>query len=238
MAVHSGEDLTDTRANRRGRRLRKGVAPMLKSEGSIPRWLALAREIQALSQIGLTYSLSHYDTERYQRLAGIAAEIVAQQTGLSAESTLENFRVQPGYATPKVDVRGAAVQEGRILLVQEAADGCWCLPGGWADVGETPAEMVVREMWEESGFQVAPRKLIGAYDANRVGTPLSFYHAYKLIFLCEIVGGEARPSAETSAVAFFPFDALPPLSSERTSARHLAEIAAHLRDPYRPAAFD
>ncbi len=204
----------------------------------VPRWLAWARELQAISQTGLTYSLNHYDTERYMRLGAIAAEIVESEAGLPAGPTLDNFRVQPGYATPKVDVRGAAVQEGRILLVQEAADGCWCLPGGWADVGETPAEMVVREMWEESGFQVAPRKLIGAYDANRVGTPLSFYHAYKLIFLCEIVGGEARPSAETLAVAFFPFDALPPLSSERTSARHLAEIAAHLRDPYRPAAFD
>jgi ADP-ribose pyrophosphatase YjhB (NUDIX family) len=98
--------------------------------------------------------------------------------------------------------------------------------------------MVVREVWEESGFHVEPRKLIGVYDANRSGTPLSFYHAYKLVFLCEIVGGEARPSNETLAVDFFAFDDLPPLSSERTHERHLRDVLAHLDDENRPTAFE
>ena len=195
-------------------------------------------KIQAISQIGLTYSLSHYDTERYRRLSAIVADIVGGQTGLLVGPILENFRVQPGYATPKVDVRGAVIRDDRILLVRERADGGWCMPGGWADVGETPAEMVVREIWEESGFRGVAWKLIGTYDANRSGTPLSSFHAYKLVFLCEIVGGEAWPSDETLAVNFFPFDNLPPLSSERTGERHLAEVAAHLREPDRPAAFD
>ena len=205
---------------------------------ALPHWLTWAREIQAISQIGLTYSQTRFDTERYTRLSALAAEIIESQTGLTAGPTLENFLVQPGYATPKVDVRAAVIRDGCILLVQERADGRWCMPGGWADVGETPAEMVVRETWEESGFRVVARKLIGAYDGNRTGTPLSFYHAYKLLFLCEIVGGEARPSDETLAVDFFPFDDLPSLSSERTNERHLAEVAAHLRNPHRPAAFD
>jgi hypothetical protein len=82
------------------------------------------------------------------------------------------------------------------------------------------------------------RKLVGVFDANRSGLPLSFYHAYKLVFLCEIVGGEPRPSNETLAVDFFPLDDLPPLSSERTNERHLTEVAAHLADPIRPTAFD
>jgi ADP-ribose pyrophosphatase YjhB (NUDIX family) len=203
-----------------------------------PRWLAWARELQALGQTGLTYSQDPYNTERYERLMQIAAEIVQAQTELPPEPALENFSVQPGYATPKVDVRGAAVRDGKILLVQERADGRWTMPGGWADVGDGPSEMVVREVWEESGFHVEPRKLIGVYDANRSGTPLSFYHAYKLVFLCEIVGGEARPSSETLAVGFFDFDNLPPLSSERTHKRHLLEVLAHLQDEDRPAAFD
>jgi ADP-ribose pyrophosphatase YjhB (NUDIX family) len=146
--------------------------------------------------------------------------------------------VQPGYATPKVDVRGAVVHDGQILLVQERVDGRWCLPGGWADVGETPAEMVVREVWEESGFEVVPRKVVGVYDANRGGVPMEFYHAYKIIFLCTVIGGQARPSNETLAADFFAFDRLPPLSSPRTDERHLVEVYAHLRDPERPPAFD
>ena len=203
-----------------------------------PFWLAWARELQAISQTGLTFTANDYDRGRYRRLAEIAAEIVEKHAGLPVERTVENFLVQPGYATPKVDVRGAIVADGKVLLVQERADGRWALPGGWADVGDLPSETVVREVWEETGFQVVVSKLIGVYDGNRSGTPLSFYHAYKLVFLCEITGGAARPNEEILDVAFFDFEDLPPLSSERTNPRHLAEVRAHTGDPARLAAFD
>jgi ADP-ribose pyrophosphatase YjhB (NUDIX family) len=208
------------------------------SDHEVPRWLEWAREIQSLGQTGLTYSETPYDTQRYTRLMELAAEMVEANTGLPSGPTMESFRLQPGYATPKVDVRGAVVRDGNILLVRERRDGLWCMPGGWADVGETPSEMVEREVWEESGFEVVARKVVGVYDANRSGRPLSFFHAYKIVFLCDIQGGEARPSDETSAVDFFPFDQLPPLSKERTHERHLKEVLAHVREPQRPVAFD
>ena len=112
------------------------------------------------------------------------------------------------------------------------------MPGGWADVGDIPSEMVTREVLEESGFRVRPAKVIGVFDANRGNRPLECYHAYKIVFLCEILGGDPRPSDETSAVDFFDFGALPPLSSDRTNERHLTEVQAHLKDPARPTAFD
>ncbi|GAK56786.1 NUDIX hydrolase [Candidatus Vecturithrix granuli] len=205
---------------------------------NIPPWLVWAREIQALSQTGLTYCLSEYDRERYQRLGEIAAEIVEQHTRLKTEQILENFALQPGYATPKVDVRGAVIRDGKILLIQERSDQRWSMPGGWADVGDFPSEVAVREVWEESGFQVVVHKLLAVFDCNRAGTPLSFYHAYKLIFLCEITGGEARTSHETLDVGFFAFDNLPPLSQQRTNQRHLQEIQAHLQDQFRSTAYD
>jgi len=204
----------------------------------VPRWLEWAREIQALSQSGLTYCNSHYDAQRYQRLMEIAAAIVHTHTGLPAGPLLESFLEHTGYATPKVDVRGAVIRDGEILLVQERRDQRWCMPGGWADVGELPSEAVAREVREESGFQVKAQKVIGVYDANRSGIPLEFYHAYKIVFLCDLVGGEARPDDETMAAGFFPFDSVPPLSSERTNELHLNEVAAHLKDSRRPAAFD
>ena len=104
-------------------------------------------------------------------------------------------------------------------------------------MGELPSKMVAREVWEESWFSVVACKVIGVYDANR-HIPLEFYHAYKIVFLCEILEGEARPSDETSAVDFFRFDDLPPLSTERTHKRHLTQVFAHLQDQNRPAAFD
>jgi ADP-ribose pyrophosphatase YjhB (NUDIX family) len=203
-----------------------------------PRWIDWAREIQALSQTGLTYSQTEYSRHRYTRLMEIAAEILDTHTQLEREAVKETFLRQPGYATPKVDVRGAVVRDGKILLVQERADECWCMPGGWADVGETPSEMVAREVWEESGFHVTPTKVIGVYDANRGGIPMDFFHAYKIVMLCEITGGEARPSDETLAVDFFEFDGIPSLSMDRTNERHLKDVRDFAADPSRPVAFD
>ncbi len=208
------------------------------SDTHSPHWLAWAREIQALGQTGLTYNDDEYNVQRYRRLLEIAAEMVESHTGQSKEPWRQNFLAQPGYATPKVDVRGAVSRDDKILLVQERSDEHWCLPGGWADVGETASEMVVREVWEESGFEVVARKVIGVYDANRSGTPVEFYHAYKIVFLCKITGGEARPSNETLAVDFFSFDDLPTLSWERTNERHLADVLAHLQDECHSVAFD
>lgn len=208
-------------------------------ESAQPRWLEWAREIQALSQSGIAYSKDGYDVQRYRRLVEIAAEIVTGHTGLAQDPLLQNFLAQPGYATPKVDVRGAVSRDRKILLVRERSDGLWCLPGGWADVGTRPSEMVAREVREESGLRVAARKVVGLYDANRsADVRPEFFHAYKMIFLCDILGGEAQPGSETLAADFFAFDALPPLSRGRTHERHLQEVMAHLREPDRPAAFD
>ncbi len=208
------------------------------AEEPMPRWLDWAREIQGLCQTGLTFASSDYETQRYTRLSELAAEMVAAHTLESRESLVDNFLAQPGYATAKIDVRGAVIRDGRILLVQERRDQRWCMPGGWADVGDIPSEMVAREVWEESGFEVTARKVLAVYDANRGGRPLEFFHAYKIIFLCEITGGEARPSDETMDVGFFSFDELPPLSWQRTNGKHLEEVRAHMEHHGRPAAFD
>ncbi len=206
-------------------------------ETSVPKWLAWAREIQAIAQIGLTYAKNEFDIQRYRRLTEIAAEMVASRTGLASGPLLESFQRQEGYATPKIDVRAAVIRERKILLVQEKVDGRWSMPGGWADVGELPAAMVAREAWEESGFTVRVDRLAGIFDANHV-EPLGFFHAYKLIFLCTILEGEARPSDETLAVDFFDLDALPPLSEMRTNRRMLEEVYASQANPARPAFFE
>jgi len=201
-------------------------------------WLDWAREIQSLSQTGLAYAQTHYERIRYHRLLEIASEIVSRHTCLDKEEVLSAFAVQPGYATVKVDVRGAVVRENRILLVRERADGRWAMPGGWADVGEYPSEMIAREIREESGYEARPVRVVGVYDANRAGRPMEFFHAYKVVFLCELTGGAPAASDETLEVGFFPFDDPPPLSEHRTSRAHLMEVRRHLADPCRPAAFD
>jgi len=201
------------------------------------KWLGWAREIFSLSQSGLTYSGNQYDIERYKRLQEITAEMISCQSEMAKESVLESFSMQAGYITPKVDVRGAVVQDGKILLIQEREDGRWAMPGGWADLGNSPASVAEREVWEESGYRVKAEKVVAVIDANRV-EPFEFYHAYKIIFLCRLLDGESRTSHETLAVEFFDPNHLPPLSMYRTNEDMLKEVFAHIENPNRPAAFD
>lgn len=202
-----------------------------------PKWLGWAQEIFSLSQSGLTYSGNQYDIERYKRLQEITAEIVANQSEISRETVLEGFSMQAGYITPKIDVRGAVIHDNKILLIQERADGKWAMPGGWADLGNAPASVAEREVWEESGFRVKAEKVVAVIDANRI-EPMEFYHAYKIIFLCKLLDGEPRISYETLAVDFFDSDHLPSLSMYRTNEIMIQEVFAHVKDPNRPTAFD
>ena len=202
-----------------------------------PKWIAWAREIFSLSQAGLTYSQNEFDIERYKRLQEITAEMLESQSELSRASVLESFSMQAGYATPKIDVRGAVVHEGKILLIQERMDGRWAMPGGWADLGNAPASVAEREVWEESGYHVKAEKVVAVIDANRI-EPMEFYHAFKIIFLCTLIGGEPQVSHETMAVDFFDLNDLPPLSLYRTDESMLREVFAHIQDPNRRTAFD
>ncbi len=202
------------------------------------RWLHWAREIQALSQTGYHYAENDYQRERYHRLSDIAAEIMSAYAELELEPLAGLFQKQTGYATPRVDVRGAVFDRGRLLMVRERMDNGWTMPGGWADVGDVPSHAAEREVYEEAGFRVQARKVIGVYDANRTG-PLEIFHAFKVIFLCDLIDGEARTSSETSEVAFFGPDEIPqPLSGERTKARHIRDAFAANNDPGLPTQFD
>lgn len=201
------------------------------------KWIAWAREIFSMSQAGLTYSQNEFDIERYKRLQEITAEMIESQSGLSKESVLESFSMQAGYATPKIDVRGAVVRDNKILLIQERMDGRWAMPGGWADLGNAPASVAEREVWEESGYHVKAEKVVAVIDANRI-EPMEFYHAFKIIFLCTLIGGEPQVSHETMAVDFFDMNNLPPLSLYRTDESMLREVFAHIQDPNRRTAFD
>jgi len=203
-----------------------------------PRWLEWAREIQALAQTGSHYAENDYQRQRNQRLLEIAAEIVSEHSKIEYGQVLQVFRSPIGYATPRVDVRGVVFQDGKILLVQERMDGGWTLPGGWADVGDVPSQAAEREVKEEAGFLVKARKVVGVYDTNRIGQ-LELFHAFKIVFMCELIGGEAMISEETSAVAFYGQNELPAvLSGERTRLRHIQDAFACHDDPNRQTVFD
>jgi ADP-ribose pyrophosphatase YjhB (NUDIX family) len=209
-----------------------------EASGEEPRWLTIGRELRAIAQIGLTFSRDPFDRQRFERIQELSACLIAGELNESRDSLLEFFRGHTGYATPKVDVRAAAFSEGRILLVREISDGFWTLPGGWADVNQSPAECVVRELKEESGFEARALKLAAVYDYRKRNRPHHLDSIYKLFFICELTGGSAQVSIETSAASFFARDALPPLSVGRTTVAQIERMFEHLESPDLPADFD
>ncbi|MCY4465972.1 MAG: NUDIX hydrolase [Chloroflexi bacterium] len=196
-----------------------------------------AQQIAALAKTGLYYAQNDYDGERYQALLDIAAQMLADAAHVDAVAVALLLAADDGYITPKVDVRGAVFRHDKILLVREAADGLWTLPGGWADVGDAPSQAVEREIREESGYETKAVKLLALEDRRRRHPPM-IHAAYKVAFLCELIGGAAQTSSETTAVGWFGEDEIPPLSLGRVSAGQIRRWFQHYRQPDLPSEFD
>jgi ADP-ribose pyrophosphatase YjhB (NUDIX family) len=206
-----------------------------------PDWLVWAREIQAIAQTGLEYSKDPYDRDRFTALRRLAAHILAERTSAGTARIESLFDAETGYATPKVGVRGAVFDAaGRILMVREVVDGHrWTLPGGWADVNQTPARSVVREVFEESGYHVRATKLAAVWDRARQAQPPTAFSVVRMFFICILEGGAAATSLETSEVGWFAEAEIPEdLSVRRTSAHHISRMFAHWREPGLAAEFD
>lgn len=206
-----------------------------------PNWLIWARELQAIAQTGLAYSKDPFDIDRFTRVRAIAARMMAEPAGADTADIERMFAAESGYATPKVGVRAAVFREdGAILMVREMTDGRWALPGGWADVNQSPRESVAREVREETGLEVVPRKLAAVFDRAESPHPPSWpFHIYRLFFLCDIAGGALQTSYETTEVRFFAESELPAdLSPNRSSRHHIDRMYAHYRSPELPTEFE
>ncbi|MCK1292616.1 NUDIX hydrolase [Bradyrhizobium sp. 24] len=205
-----------------------------------PQWLTYGKRLQAIASSGLHFARDQFDRERYEEIASIANEMLANLGSVPIErieGLISDFA--KGYATPKVDVRGAIVEENKVLLVREKSDGLWALPGGFADVGLSAAQNIAKELYEEAGLKVSVRRLYGVRHKAGASYSPDVRDFYKVFFLCDrLSGGEARPRLETSEAIFFPKDRLPPLSRGRTIESDVEAAFAFATDANKPAFFD
>jgi ADP-ribose pyrophosphatase YjhB (NUDIX family) len=197
--------------------------------------------LAALGQNGLTFARDRFDVARYEQVSALAAELLAVVSERPVDDLRTELGRDTGYATPKVDVRGAVFDDAeRVLLMRERSDGRWSLPGGWADPGDTPSAAVLREVREETGYHAEVVKLVACYDRERQGhLPRLPVAVYKLFFLCRATGQEsAAQELETLDVGWFGVDELPPLSEGRVHASQIRVALAHHRDPTLPTVVD
>jgi ADP-ribose pyrophosphatase YjhB (NUDIX family) len=200
--------------------------------------LEWVRRLQTITQAGLTYSRDAYDRQRYEQLQELAAEIAGADLGEPSESWLGIIRAEKGYATPKVDVRAVVEQGGKLLFMRESHDRLWSLPGGWADIGESPSQVAEREVLEETGFEVKASKLLAVYDKARHAHPPEFWYCYKLFVRCELRGGAPTRGLETLDTGFFGANEIPPLSTPRVTEAQVRRMFEHLAQPDLPTDFD
>jgi ADP-ribose pyrophosphatase YjhB (NUDIX family) len=199
-----------------------------------PQWLLWARKLQSIAQQGLTTTFGGrhpMDLERYEEVQHVAAEITAYNSDLQIEQLIELFEVDQGFATPKVAVRACVFKDEAMLLVQEKRDMRWAIPGGYADVNDSPGDAAAREVLEETGYKVEPRRLLAIYDRMRhPHAPVRFRHLWTVFIDCELIGKvqEASP-LETGENGFFGLDDLPPLWQPPASRELPEEHRTHQR---------
>ena len=203
-------------------------------------WLTYAKRLQAIASTGLHFCKDEFDRERYDEVAEIANAMLAEIGNVPIDrisSLVSDFA--KGYATPKVDVRGAVVEGDTILLVRERSDGLWTLPGGFADVGRSAAQNVEKEILEEAGMRVKASRLYGVrHKAKRPYEP-DARDFYKMFFLCERADDSGPVAgAETSDARFFPRERLPQLSRGRVIEQDIEAAFAYADGTRHAAHFD
>lgn len=179
--------------------------------------LNIAKRIKSIADTGLLYNTNDYDRERYAELLEISHELTSLLIGQPIETIRTFYAPNKDYPTPKVDVRGLVLNEKKeILLAREMADGKWTLPGGWADIGYSAAQVIEKECREETGLEVTATRLLAVFDKRCHPHPPHAFYVYKFAILCEPKGPlQLQKGFDILDVGFFPVDQLPELSEDR-----------------------
>ena len=192
--------------------------------------LKITRRLQAIAQAGIHYANNSFDMQRYEELRELSVQLAAQISDSEPDKIRNLFTGETGFQTPKVDIRAVVLKEGKVLLVRERSDGRWSLPGGFADINYSPAEVAEKEVAEEAGLEVKVNRLLAIVDTDRHNFPPLEFHFYKFIILCDLIGGELHSSEETEEAAFFDPDNLPELSVQRNTMELFALIKWQLEN--------
>lgn len=174
------------------------------------------KRIKSITDTGLLYSSNQYEKERYLELNEISFRLLENITGIERSDLTLSFPAVTDYPTAKVDIRGLLLStDKKILLVKESGDKKWSLPGGWADIGYSPKENVIKEFKEETGLDVNPLHLLAVFDKKMHKHPPQPFYIYKMIFYCEANSASIVIGFDVLDVQYFSIGDLPELSEDR-----------------------
>ncbi|GAA6183271.1 NUDIX hydrolase N-terminal domain-containing protein [Aliiglaciecola sp. NS0011-25] len=195
-------------------------------------WLSHVKRLHAIAESGLAFSPEEFDRERFTEISHIAQQMMSDLASVPVKQISD--LVTPfhrRYVTPQVEVRGAVIKDGKILLVQEKSDKKWTLPGGYADVGLTAVQNIKKEIEEEANVYVSHTRLISLRHKASGDYDPDIRDFYKMLFLCEPIEPINQTAGmETCGADFFTLQQIPPLSTGRTIMRDLQDAFAYHAD--------
>lgn len=208
------------------------------SEETGARLAQIADQMRAMANNGLTYSTNSYDIDRYHKLLALAAELLSVAATQTVDEIVRIFAADVDLRTPLVGMDTAVFDDaGRVLLIQRSDNHKWAMPGGAAEIGETPAANAAREVWEETGYQVEITHLLGLFDNSRYFRDIN-RHGYLLLFAGKVVGGEITLSNESLDVQWVALDAIPWDELSPGHVERLRHAVTWVGDPTIPTYFD
>ena len=195
--------------------------------------------LKSISDIGLLYASNEYEKERYVELRELVFQMMNTISDHQIENLKETFPLLNDYPTVKTDIRGLLLSEDKkILMVKESGDGKWALPGGWADIGYSSKEVVIKEFKEETGLTVNPERLLAVFDKKFHPHPPQPFYVYKFVFHCVATSFEINKGFDVLDVQYFDINQLPPLSVDRILESQIELVYKKVIDNDRDTFFD
>lgn len=180
-------------------------------------------KVLEISQVGLKYSKDQYALDNYGALRDLTNDYLSHVDDIKKEN-LHVFKTDV-YPTPNVSVRTIFLSEDKkkVFLVREASDGGWSFPGGWTEIGLTPASSAKKEVWEEAGSDCDILRMVGVMDRysgiRTTGTP-----EYILVYEGRLKGPTHTPTYEILETGWFDIDDLPQISRKNIKEQMLRMI--------------
>lgn len=172
--------------------------------------------LKSIADLGLLYHNNEFDKERYEELREISLRLLSTFSSSNVEELKELLPVANDYPTAKVDVRGLVLDsDNKILLVKESTDGKWSLPGGWADVGYSAKETILKEIKEETGLDAEVKQLLAVFDKNKHDHPPEPHYVFKMVFSCTALSTNLQKGFDVLDIGYFDINDLPELSTNR-----------------------
>ncbi len=199
------------------------------------------KRLKNIADLGLLYAKDPFDRERYEELHHISLSMMARLTDTPLSKLTDFYLENSDYPTPKVDIRAFVMDENdNFLMVRESEDGGWSLPGGWADIGFSPREVAVKEVFEETGLRVEAQHLMAVFDKKCHPHPPQATYVYKIVLSCKMTD---YPQTEQKGfdildVGWFSIYNLPPLSTHRIVESQLLLLHNQYKAPTPAPYFD